>query len=151
MQWKLPGKFSQWIQRAGRAARGRGRVGLAVLLVERSAYSIDLCADVSAKRVRRSAATPTTRKATKKSAAQTKAIKKYAIEHGLQRGVSAEMDNLPLQGEHPPLDVEREDEGLLTFVQSTKCRRSVWANAFMRDFACGAQSLDRTLFISREC
>ncbi len=34
--------MSNWIQRAGRAARGRGRTGLAVLLVEKSAYNTDL-------------------------------------------------------------------------------------------------------------
>jgi len=41
VQWKLPGTLSMFIQRAGRAARARGRKGLAVLLVERSAYALD--------------------------------------------------------------------------------------------------------------
>ena len=42
VQWKLPAKLSNFIQRAGRAARGRGRRGLVVLIVERSTYSINL-------------------------------------------------------------------------------------------------------------
>ncbi|EDR03125.1 uncharacterized protein LACBIDRAFT_307604 [Laccaria bicolor S238N-H82] len=41
VQWKLPSSVSSFIQRAGRAARGPGS-GLAVLLVEKSAYNIDL-------------------------------------------------------------------------------------------------------------
>jgi superfamily II DNA/RNA helicase len=44
VQWKLPSSVSSFVQRAGRAARGYGRTGLAVcvLLVEKSAYDIDL-------------------------------------------------------------------------------------------------------------
>ena len=39
VQWKLPEKFSSFIQRAGRAARDHTRVGVAILLVEPSAYN----------------------------------------------------------------------------------------------------------------
>ncbi|EKM53696.1 uncharacterized protein PHACADRAFT_164002 [Phanerochaete carnosa HHB-10118-sp] len=39
VQWKLPKSLSQFVQRAGRAARQPGHKGLAVLLVERAAYS----------------------------------------------------------------------------------------------------------------
>ncbi|KAH9911507.1 P-loop containing nucleoside triphosphate hydrolase protein [Fomitopsis serialis] len=42
VQWKLPATLSNFIQRAGRAARARNRTGIAILLVERSAYSINL-------------------------------------------------------------------------------------------------------------
>ncbi|KAE9382775.1 P-loop containing nucleoside triphosphate hydrolase protein, partial [Gymnopus androsaceus JB14] len=41
VQWKLPGTLSMFIQRAGRAARAQNRKGLAVLLVEKSAYGLD--------------------------------------------------------------------------------------------------------------
>ncbi|KAH9930148.1 uncharacterized protein B0H18DRAFT_995448 [Fomitopsis serialis] len=37
VQWKLPVIFQNPVQCAGRAARGRGRPGLAVLNVERTA------------------------------------------------------------------------------------------------------------------
>ncbi|KAH9172320.1 P-loop containing nucleoside triphosphate hydrolase protein [Lactarius sanguifluus] len=40
VQWKLPEKLSSFVQRAGQAARGPNTVGLAVLLVEPTAYSI---------------------------------------------------------------------------------------------------------------
>ncbi|KAI0350724.1 P-loop containing nucleoside triphosphate hydrolase protein, partial [Trametes cingulata] len=36
IQWKLPATMSNFIQRAGRAARGKNRTGVAVLLVEKS-------------------------------------------------------------------------------------------------------------------
>lgn len=41
-RWKLPKERSRSIQRAGRAARGLGRKGLAVLLVEPATYLIVL-------------------------------------------------------------------------------------------------------------
>jgi hypothetical protein len=39
VQWKLPSNLSSFVQRAGHAARARGRTGLAVLLVEPTAFS----------------------------------------------------------------------------------------------------------------
>ncbi|KAF5334088.1 hypothetical protein D9758_018503 [Tetrapyrgos nigripes] len=42
VQWKLPGLVSAFVQRASRAARDPTRTGLAVLLVEKTAYSINL-------------------------------------------------------------------------------------------------------------
>ncbi len=42
VQWKLPSSVSVFVQQAGRAARGAGRTGLAVLLVEPSAYAVNL-------------------------------------------------------------------------------------------------------------
>ncbi|KAJ8456418.1 hypothetical protein ONZ51_g12136 [Trametes cubensis] len=47
IQWKLPKTFSNFVQHAGRAARSRNCNGMAVLLVERSAYSVDLCLAVT--------------------------------------------------------------------------------------------------------
>ncbi|KAI0041674.1 P-loop containing nucleoside triphosphate hydrolase protein, partial [Auriscalpium vulgare] len=41
VQWKTPPTLSAWVQRAGRAARGPGRQGLAIMLVERSAFEVD--------------------------------------------------------------------------------------------------------------
>ncbi|KAI0061981.1 P-loop containing nucleoside triphosphate hydrolase protein [Artomyces pyxidatus] len=40
VQWKLPEKLSSFVQRAGRVARGPGRTGVAILLVEPAAYSV---------------------------------------------------------------------------------------------------------------
>lgn len=39
VQWKLPKNLDSFVQRAGRSARGKERTGLAVLLVEPSAYN----------------------------------------------------------------------------------------------------------------
>ncbi|KAJ3555921.1 hypothetical protein NM688_g2307 [Phlebia brevispora] len=141
VQWKLPDKFSQWIQRAGRVARGRGRRGLAVLLVERSAYGIVLSAceqaaqppDDHSHDVHTGVAhVENTPMQPPKKAAVAKARKRYAMEHGLERGMSTESDSLPL-GSQPRLNPEAADEGLLTFVQSTTCRREVWAKVFDND------------------
>jgi len=41
VQWKLPTTVSSFVQRAGRAARGSGRTGIAVLLVEKTVYDAD--------------------------------------------------------------------------------------------------------------
>ncbi|KAJ7191550.1 P-loop containing nucleoside triphosphate hydrolase protein [Mycena pura] len=40
VQWKLPKNLSSWVQRAGRVARARGSTGMAVMLVERTAFEV---------------------------------------------------------------------------------------------------------------
>ncbi|KAJ7659636.1 hypothetical protein DFH06DRAFT_1130403 [Mycena polygramma] len=45
VQWKLPKNLSSWIQHAGRAARGSGLQGTAVMLVEKSAFELSTAAD----------------------------------------------------------------------------------------------------------
>ncbi|KAF8156295.1 P-loop containing nucleoside triphosphate hydrolase protein [Mycena galopus ATCC 62051] len=42
VQWKLPKNLSSWVQRAGRAARACGTTGMAVMLVEKSAFEVDV-------------------------------------------------------------------------------------------------------------
>ncbi|KAH9915831.1 P-loop containing nucleoside triphosphate hydrolase protein, partial [Fomitopsis serialis] len=147
VQWKLPSTFSNFIQRAGRVARGRGRTGLAVLIVERSAYSIDLTAqsgedstqsatpskaaqpDGPTRNLDKTKTKPVTRGRKRKTTPQVKANKQYAEEHGVNRGGTSHQDSAP-SGKQPGLDAEALDEGLLAFVQSTRCRRRVWADAF---------------------
>ncbi|KAH9842930.1 P-loop containing nucleoside triphosphate hydrolase protein [Rhodofomes roseus] len=141
VQWKLPATFSNFIQRAGRAARGRGRRGLAVLIVERSAYSIDLTqAEVTPDGPASSEAATMQRtknvggakakgRKRKTPQARAKAPKQYADAHGVNRGGTSCKDNIPT-GQQPRLNLEAVDEGLLAFVQSVKCRRRVWAEAF---------------------
>ncbi|EJF62569.1 P-loop containing nucleoside triphosphate hydrolase protein, partial [Dichomitus squalens LYAD-421 SS1] len=133
VQWKLPTTFSHFIQRAGRAARGRGRTGVAVLLVERSAYSINLITNPPASM---GAKEKDARK--KKTIAPARAdepkpdrkeVREYAHAHGVERGGSNKLDPPP-KGRQPSLNPECADEGLLTFVQSTSCRRAIWAQAF---------------------
>ncbi|TFY52110.1 hypothetical protein EVJ58_g10196 [Rhodofomes roseus] len=159
VQWKLPATFSNFVQRAGRAARGRGRTGLAVLIVERSAYAIDLtpvpppnATDFQSTTPGKGRRKPAVRGRKKKTSAQRKANKEYADAHGVNRGGMSCKDDVP-NGTPPCLDPEALDEGLLTFVQSTSCRRRVWADAFESPFAaatgaccdiCNPELLDRT-------
>ena len=46
VQWKLPGSISAFVQHAGHAGRARDRTGLAVLLLEQTAYGVDIGQDV---------------------------------------------------------------------------------------------------------
>ncbi|KAK7678921.1 hypothetical protein QCA50_018061 [Cerrena zonata] len=127
MQWQLPKTFSNWIQRARRVARGKlpnGQPcrGIAILLVEPSVYSLDPGA-VTASSIKIG---NLTRRGKQAKMANPKA---HAIVHGLGRGWIDKQDDIP-QGSQPELNLERDDEGLLTFVQSTSCQRQVWAQAF---------------------
>ncbi|KAI0806299.1 P-loop containing nucleoside triphosphate hydrolase protein [Irpex lacteus] len=149
VQWKLPATLSNFIQRAGRAARGRGRKGLAVLLVEPSAYKVDLIttpeASTTKRRQRKKKLKPGEKTNTsgtsveggaarksRRTRAQEAALKAYAIAHGVERGSSKLDDALPT-GVQPHSDPDRDDEGLLVFVQSVQCRREVWASVFEND------------------
>lgn len=132
VQWKLPATFSNFIQRAGRAARGRGCNGLAVLLVEKPAYNVDLVTDsasTSRGKKKKKKHEDEAAKLTKLTPEQKAERSEYARAHGLRRGSSKQMDDVP-DGDPPRLDPESSDEGLLTFVQSTTCRRKIWAQAF---------------------
>ncbi|EMD37426.1 hypothetical protein CERSUDRAFT_29423, partial [Gelatoporia subvermispora B] len=147
VQWKLPATLSNWIQRAGRAARGRGRTGLAVLLVERSAYSIDLSTAGGQRPVkgRQRGKQNQAREKTKRQVP-----KDYAKSRGVNRGSSQGKDEIiPLTNE-PPVDLDALDEGLLSFVQTTRCRREVWSTVFESALPipccdiCEPSLLDRT-------
>ncbi|KAH9910453.1 P-loop containing nucleoside triphosphate hydrolase protein, partial [Epithele typhae] len=111
VQLKKPKKLSTWMQRAGRTARGAGEVGVAILLVERKWYSVNLV-------------TPNPK--LKKDA---RLVQTYAHDHGVNRGSSAKDDAIP-SGPQPPLDLDSDDEGLLVFVQSVTCRRKVCGRVF---------------------
>lgn len=131
MQWKLTKTFSNWIQRAGRAARGRGRTGLAVLLVEPSAYArkaTDTSRDEEPHHKGRGK-TVKGKVATRKTASEKKMLKEYARSHGVKRGSCERLDERP-SGVHPPFNPDANDEGLLRFVQATECRRTVWAEMY---------------------
>ncbi|KAH9897008.1 hypothetical protein C8Q73DRAFT_780555 [Cubamyces lactineus] len=145
VQWKLPTTFSSFIQRAGRAARGRGRTGTAILLVEKSAYSIDkVNVQASGANGKAGSTAKTRRKAAAASKPapdgepggasssvkrEPKEAREYARSHGVGRGGTSH-DDAPPNGQQPLLDPEDPDEGLLTFVQSVSCRRLVWAEVF---------------------
>ncbi|PIL28981.1 transporter [Ganoderma sinense ZZ0214-1] len=129
VQWKLPGSFSQFIQRAGRAARGPGQTGVAILLVEKSAYNIDIVSapapSIDSKKTKK----PDGSGPPRAGRADAKQVREYAIAHGLARGGSKKDDVMP-SGPQPHLNVDSADEGLLTAVQSVICRRKIWAEVF---------------------
>ncbi|KAH9008824.1 P-loop containing nucleoside triphosphate hydrolase protein [Lactarius hengduanensis] len=115
VQWKLPGKLSSFVQRAGRAARGPNTVGLAVLLAEPNAYSIR----------------STQPKRLTELPSQPSEEKDYAHSHGRFRGArNAANDTLtPLSD--PPFAQDDESEGTYIFIQATSCRRNVLRKVFI--------------------
>lgn len=125
VQWKLPATLSSFVQRAGRAARGYGRTGIAVLLAEKSAYDLDL---VEASQVRDTTKKKShIREATQYPKAKDKM---YAINHGVLRGAhGGETDSVEVKCE-PPLDISALDEGLYCFVQTMLCRRSILTRVY---------------------
>lgn len=133
VQWKLPSSLSQFIQRAGRAARSHGRSGIAILLVEKAAYSIDTetSAEASGAKSNAKAPKPGGRRKNWKRAGAAKVPRGYAKRHGVDRGGTKKLDAVTPGGSaQPPLDPDAVDEGLLVFVQTTCCRRRIWTSVY---------------------
>ncbi|TFK58862.1 P-loop containing nucleoside triphosphate hydrolase protein [Pluteus cervinus] len=154
VQWKLPASISSFVQRAGRAARAKGGTGLAVLLVERTAYETDLfilaeeiraaqamTTKASGKKGGRKAktsppgkgqggTTPAPRAPEKRTAAEKA---QYANEHGAKRGAVGGRDDIAPTGMNTPLVFNTPDEGLLSFVQCCTCRRLVLREVFANE------------------
>jgi superfamily II DNA/RNA helicase len=135
VQWKLPGSISTFIQRAGRCAHGQGRVGMAVLLAEPSAYSTVLnehgtkpATAKSAKGVKKG--TKVNGKARPTPTQETKAKKDYAICRGGKRGSADGNHDAILVRDCTPIDEEAADEGLLSLVQAGTCRRMILAKIY---------------------
>ncbi|PIL35865.1 hypothetical protein GSI_01525 [Ganoderma sinense ZZ0214-1] len=146
--------------RAGRAARARDRQGLAVLIAERSAYSVDL-RPPAANGTQNPSTLPNPGKskgkkaAAKGATAKSKLPKDYAAQHGLLRGASNKLDDFSVDGENPLHNPDADDEGLMAFVQARTCRRAIWADTFRSTLAsrpadvpccdiCSPSLLDRT-------
>ncbi|KAJ7768939.1 P-loop containing nucleoside triphosphate hydrolase protein [Mycena metata] len=127
VQWKLPASISLFVQRAGRAARADGRTGLAILLVEPSAYGIDLAEGIAAKtsggKGKKKGEKEKETNAEKREKAKKK--KEHAKLRGVQRGGAGGKHDTIFVVETPALDPEAQDEGLLVFVQTMKCRCTV--------------------------
>ncbi|KAJ7859516.1 hypothetical protein B0H14DRAFT_3446642 [Mycena olivaceomarginata] len=127
VQWKLPASVSVFVQRAGRAARAHGRTGIAILLVEPSAYAIDLRAEVEkehgAKGKKKEKAKEKESEAEKRKKAQER--KAYAKSRGVDRGAAGGKHDAVLVADTPVLDPEASNEGLYVFVQTGTCRRAI--------------------------
>ena len=113
VQWKAPEAVSTFVQRAGRAARNPSKTGLAVLLVEKSAYN------------------PNVSNRGQKSTQTKKEIQKYAIAHGVNRGNRTKALDY-LADRTIELEIERDDpkEGLSALIQTTVCRRNVLKDVY---------------------
>jgi hypothetical protein len=114
------------VQRAGRAARGPNTVGLAVLLVEPTAYSIRSTQPKKQGRGKKKqeASQGTT------TYLQQGEDKAYARSHGRFRGARNANDTLtPL--DDPPFSEDDESEGAYLFIQATSCRRRVLRTVFV--------------------
>ncbi|KAJ7573001.1 P-loop containing nucleoside triphosphate hydrolase protein, partial [Mycena floridula] len=122
VQWKLPVSVSTFIQRAGRAARDPTRVGLAVLLVEKAAYEVDVAVQKAAEAAGKSKTKKKSKKTVEKKA---KAGKEFAEAHGSNRGSHDGKKDAILTRVEPPLDPEALDEGLYVLIQTGICRRKV--------------------------
>ncbi|THU92046.1 P-loop containing nucleoside triphosphate hydrolase protein, partial [Dendrothele bispora CBS 962.96] len=117
VQWTLPKTVSAFVQRAGRAARGPHLRGLAILLVERSAYGQVL--EWSEKK-------GTNRGKGKQKAPQSsKARKEYTTAHGINRAGFDKIKDAMIEKVEPEIDMEVENEGLYALVQTGICRRAV--------------------------
>ncbi|KAK0219335.1 hypothetical protein EDD85DRAFT_797446 [Armillaria nabsnona] len=126
VQWRLTASMSTFVKRAGCAARGPGRSGIAILLVERTVYEEDLF-----HRPKVTVKTKPEDKQKKRTKEKTaKEHKQYATLRGAKRGSRTGKNDAVLSADEPPLDVEVEDEGLKVFVQTRKCRRKVWAKIY---------------------
>ncbi|KAJ7768855.1 P-loop containing nucleoside triphosphate hydrolase protein [Mycena metata] len=157
VQWKLPASISLFVQRAGRAARASGRTGLAILLVEPSAYGIDLAEGITTKTSGGKGKKKVEKEKETSAEKREKAKKKkdYAKLRGVQRGgggAGGKHDAIFVV-ETPALDPEAQDEGLLVFVQTMKCRRAVLTEIYNNKLAqptapccdiCSPELLDKT-------
>lgn len=129
MQWKLPDKLSTFVQRAGRAARRKGTAGLAVLLVEPSAYTVK--PDSVSPSAEGSAATQSTRRRVGGVGKRPRAAAGWAKEHGRRRGeYSSGAGNDISRAIKLLVQEDADDEGLIALVQTGDCRRRVMADAF---------------------
>ena len=131
MQWKLPASVSTFVQRAGRAGRGEGSSGLAVLLVEKSVYEADIL------QLELEGTKKKKKIGVRQSATYPKANKQYAIAHGLLRGAyggGACNDNI--LNVDVKIDHTSPDEGLYTLVQTGGCRHRVLTAIYKNKTAC---------------
>lgn len=134
-----------FVQRAGRAARAHGRKGLAVLLVEKSAYSLN-CEELVSELQGESKGKKTKPKGRGKAKGKDKqpaqqehttgeyaksTEKDFAQSRGVKRGsCDRKSDEHPKVGWEPRIDCRAKDEGLLAFVQTGSCRRNILTTVY---------------------
>ncbi|KAJ7030142.1 P-loop containing nucleoside triphosphate hydrolase protein [Mycena alexandri] len=142
VQWKAPANMSSWIQRLGRAARGLGREGLAVMLVEKTAFEVN----TTGKEVTDIVTTPQPargrgagrggrggargRGARGRGRGGRGNGKDYAVLHGQRRGTFSGKDDKISSLPEPEISADAPGEGLYIYIQSTTCRRAIQTAIF---------------------
>ncbi|KAJ6470300.1 P-loop containing nucleoside triphosphate hydrolase protein [Mycena vulgaris] len=170
IQWKAPANMSSWVQRAGRAARGKGRKGLAVMLVEKTAFETETgMGGDSAPVTNAASAGPRGGRGGRGSRGGrggrgrgrgAKQGKDYAILHGQKRGwYDGKEDVVQLAPEAqsvPEIARDAPGEGLYIYIQTTAiCRRLIMSEIFGNEKVpvvdpseccdvCNARLFDRT-------
>ncbi|KAF7338756.1 ATP-dependent DNA helicase Q-like 3 [Mycena sanguinolenta] len=142
VQWKAAQNLSSWIQRAGRAARGPGTWGIAVMLVEKSAFevsqaAVDATVSTSQPVHGRGGGRGNGLRGRGGNSARGrgKAMgKDYAESHGQKRGshhgkddTVASLDTSDSTAEIPQ---DAPAEGLYALIQATICRRKILSQIF---------------------
>ncbi|KAJ6595216.1 P-loop containing nucleoside triphosphate hydrolase protein, partial [Mycena vulgaris] len=148
VQWKAPKNMSSWIQRAGRAARGRGREGLAIMLVEKTAFEANATGTAESPDGSPQTAPPP-------AAAQGRGGvrgrgrgrgrggrgrgrgrgrgKDFAVLHGQKRGSFSGKDDKIARQPEPEIAADAPGEGIYIYIQSTTCRRAIQAAIFRNE------------------
>lgn len=137
VQWKLPSTVSSFVQRAGRVARGDGREGLAVLLVERSTYEVDILKHIetvsqSTENGDSNGPKKTRKGKIREAAAYPRAEepKEHAAARGALRGGRDAANDKTGTRVRIPVDRTALDEGLHTLAQTGTCRREVLTHVY---------------------
>ncbi|KAK6984117.1 hypothetical protein R3P38DRAFT_2576560 [Favolaschia claudopus] len=135
VQWKVPQTVSAWIQRAGRAARRQGMLGLAVMLAEKAAFEVNPAADAAV-----AASTQTSGRGrggrgrggrdVRGGRGGEKQGRDYAVLHGQKRGSFRGSDDaVPPRDEHV-ITYNMPREGIYMLIQATICRRRILSQIF---------------------
>lgn len=143
--------MSSWIQRLGRSARGLGREGLAVMLVEKTAFEVNATGITESPESNGSTPTPAPparghgatrggRGAVRGRGGRGRGRgggpgrdKDYAVLHGQKRGsFNGKHDKITRQPE-PEISNDTPGEGLYFYIQSTTCRRAIQATIFQNE------------------
>ncbi|KAF8218135.1 P-loop containing nucleoside triphosphate hydrolase protein, partial [Mycena galopus ATCC 62051] len=142
VQWKVPQNLSSWVQRAGRAARGPGTSGMAVMLVEKSAFEIsplgvDTVTSTSqpARGRGRGRGNGLRGRGGNSGRGGGKALgKDYAESHGQKRGSfhgkNDSVASLDTSGSSAEIPQDAPAEGLYALIQATICRRKILSRIF---------------------
>ncbi|KAF7334163.1 ATP-dependent DNA helicase Q-like 3 [Mycena venus] len=124
VQWKAPQNLSSWVQRAGCAARGAGISGMAVMIVEKSAFETS---PITSGSVDNPVSTVPTRARGRGRGRGTGG----RGGHG-KRGGKQGKDYAERHGQRRDADIPQDApaEGLYALIQSMVCRRIILANVF---------------------